>query len=72
MPSLELRILRKRVHALIAGNDWAALHLRTPEELTGTLASGESGNINGHFVEGDGDDGLTWYTNPYGNRRRNF
>lgn len=57
---------RKRVNALVAGNDWTALHLPSPEELTATLASGESENINGHFVEYDSDDGLTWYTNPYG------
>jgi hypothetical protein len=57
---------RERVNALIAANDWAALDLPTPEELTVALSTGESETVNGHFVDYDTEDGLTWYTNPYG------
>lgn len=57
---------RERVNSLVAANDWAALHLPTPEELTATLSSGESETVSGHFVEYDSEDHLTWYTNPYG------
>lgn len=57
---------RERVNALVAANDWAALDLPTPEELTVALSKGESATVNGHFVDYDAEDGLTWYTNPYG------
>lgn len=57
---------RERVNVLVAANDWAALYLPTPEELTATLSAGESATVNGHFVDYDSEDGLTWYTNPYG------
>ncbi|NRF83849.1 hypothetical protein HQ619_07900 [Burkholderia gladioli] len=57
---------RKRVNALIAANDWAALDLPTPEKLTVTLLQGEGTTVNGHFVGYDSEDRLTWYTNPYG------
>lgn len=56
-----------RVSDLIKANDWAALDLPTPEELTASLASGEShSDINGHFVVYDQEDDMTWITNPYG------
>lgn len=57
---------RDRVDALIAANDWAALDLPTPEELTVSLSLDESKTVNGHFVIYDSEDRLTWYTNPYG------
>lgn len=57
---------RERVNALIAANDWAALHLPTPEALTVALSSGKSETVNGHFLDYDSEDRLTWYTNPYG------
>lgn len=57
---------RERINALLAANDWSALDLPTPEALTATLSDGESETINGHFVDYDSEDGLTWYTNPYG------
>lgn len=57
---------RERINALLAANDWQALDLPTPEALTATLLDGKSETISGHFVDYDSDDGLTWYTNPYG------
>ncbi|KVV07397.1 hypothetical protein [Burkholderia ubonensis] len=57
---------RERINALVAANEWAALDLPTPEELTATLSEGGSATVNGHFVDYDSEDGLTWYTNPYG------
>jgi hypothetical protein len=57
---------RERNNALLAANNWGALDLPTPEALTASLLDGESQTVNGHFVDYDSDDCLTWYTNPYG------
>ncbi|WP_213781768.1 hypothetical protein [Caballeronia sp. dw_276] len=57
---------RERIKKLIAVNAWAELHLPTPEDLTATLATGESVSIECHSVVYDSADNLTWYTNPYG------
>lgn len=38
----------------------------TPEELLEWLLSGKSAKINQHFVVYDRENGVVWYTNPYG------
>lgn len=37
-----------------------------PEDVLNALLDGEVLEVNGHRIEYDPADGVTWYTNPYG------
>lgn len=55
---------RARVEALLARNDWAALHLPTPEALTERLLAGAVQTVCEHHLHYEDD--VLWVTNPYG------
>lgn len=55
-----------KVRALVANDDWCALALPTPSELLGNLLSGQSSDVQGHFIDYDKSDDVVWITNPYG------
>ena len=56
-----------RIERAISANDWDALHLPAPEQLAADLTASNHGvRVACHFLIFDADDGLTWYTNPYG------
>ncbi|WP_122665111.1 hypothetical protein [Pseudomonas viridiflava] len=65
---LESKLEAKRTHArdCILRGAWEDLDLPTPERLAADLLIGEVVRIDGHRLDYDELDGLTWITNPYG------
>ncbi|WP_124491789.1 hypothetical protein [Burkholderia stagnalis] len=57
---------RQRAEVLIANEDWAALHLPTPDQLTAKLLSGAPATVCCHRLEYDEELDIVWFTNPYG------
>ena len=55
-----------RIDALVAAERWAELALPSPAEALATLQAGLPLKVNEHTVVYDPGNGLTWYTNPYG------
>ncbi|WP_454727947.1 MULTISPECIES: hypothetical protein [Cupriavidus] len=59
---------RARIDALVAGNDWAALHLPTPEALTASLLAGTVETVREHRLHYEDD--VLWYRAVDGRRKR--
>lgn len=57
---------RVETKKLIDDNRWEELGLPTPEELSALLYSGESTRVCQHFLVYEKEEGMLWYTNPYG------
>ncbi|MEE4733669.1 hypothetical protein V2K60_20845 [Pseudomonas alliivorans] len=45
-------------------NNWEALDLPSPENLSAELYAGKPARVKGHFL--DYEDGIVWMDNPYG------
>lgn len=54
----------QRAESLIRAGRWSDLQLPAPKELAERVLNGESVQIRGHSIVYE--DGITWYTNPYG------
>lgn len=54
------------ISALIAASAWSSLNLPTPHEALAALMAGDAIAANGHTVQYDAADRVTWFTNAYG------
>lgn len=57
----------KQIEAKIRAGDWRSLGLPTPPELAAQLQRARPApQIHGHTLFWDAEDGVVWFTNPYG------